>query len=280
MSARTTLWAVLLGMAGIATRLFAGEELPVSAPVKTEPMVVATQQNLTTSGPVPAPKEDISGLSHGLQEIVRMVQSGTDTNVVLSFIENSPIAYSPSADDIIRLHNLGVPSPVIIALLRHGGRMRDQQMQSAQFSRVPVISTADWYSNYYSLPGATNEFPFVNPVFPVYTYSYPIWWFAWSPGFWFGYLWPYYNCGFWPRNSWWYVAPNNGYYPRGSWGYYSRTVIEPRSSWMNAPRPDPGYVAHPAPVPGAMPPVNYSAPPSYRGGAVPPAASASRGRGR
>ena len=221
-------------------------------------------------------------LSSGLEEIVRMVQSGADTNVVLSFIENSPVAYSPGADDVIALHKLGVPSSVIVALLQHGGRLRDQQMQAALTNRVPLMTAADWYASSNSQPQNNTETAIVNSVFPVFTFSYPIWWFAGSPGFWFGYLWPYYNCGFVPRNSWCYVAPVNSRYPRGSWGSYSRTVNEPRSSYNPTPPANPAYIARPVgpPAPARVPRVNYPSSPSYRAAPVAPPSPSQRGKGR
>src|SRR5436309_2877345 len=54
--------------------------------------------------------EDVK-LSAGISEIVKMVRADTDSAVIQAHIENSPIAYYPSAEEIIYLHQLGTPSP-------------------------------------------------------------------------------------------------------------------------------------------------------------------------
>jgi len=274
MKTRTALFTIWLSIVTGGVKLSAGEEARSAGP----PVQNAPENTQDVGKVIPVPNGEIAKLSSGLQDIVRLVRSGASNEVVLSFIENSPIAYFPGAEDVIRLHELGVPAPVIIAILRHGSQVREQQLQAAQTNHLPALSTAEWYWN--SSSQTTNQNGFVNSAFPVVTFSYPIWWFAGSPGFWWGYLWPYYNCGFWPRNSWCYVPPRNNSYPRGSWGAYSRKVAEPRASFTPTPRPIPSYVARPAAPPMAVPRPNYSAAPASRGTVVSPGPVAPRGRGR
>src|SRR3989442_963628 len=59
-------------------------------------------------------------LSYGLDEIAKMVQAGVEPEVVQAFIENSAIAYAPNGGDVVHMHELGAPSQVVAALIRHG----------------------------------------------------------------------------------------------------------------------------------------------------------------
>src|SRR5438128_2436929 len=66
--------------------------------------------------------EDVK-LSAGIGAIVKMVRADTDPAVIQTHIENSPIAYYPSAEEIIYLHQLGTPPTIVSALIRHGGEL-------------------------------------------------------------------------------------------------------------------------------------------------------------
>ena len=55
-------------------------------------------------------------LPRGLTEVVRLVGSGVGDDVVISYIQNTPVP-KPTASDLIELHRAKVPSAVIVALL-------------------------------------------------------------------------------------------------------------------------------------------------------------------
>ena len=57
-----------------------------------------------------------SKLPAGLAEVVRLVGSGVENEVILSYIQNSSVP-KPTASDLIELHRAKVPSSVIVALL-------------------------------------------------------------------------------------------------------------------------------------------------------------------
>ncbi len=209
--ATMTVATVFLAAQNEATGTNPPNQGPLPAAVTTQ----ASDAEVTNAGPAPTA---IPKLSYGLEEVVKMVQSGAGTDVVLSYVENSPLAYAPTADDVIRLHELAVPSPVIVAILRHGGKLRTQQMQANQQNQAPVVRPTAAAPNYYSsynnsdiaTPAADSTYAYAG--YPAYSYYYPSYypsyWYGSYPGFWFGYTWPYYNCGH--------------YYSHGSWGYYPR----------------------------------------------------------
>ncbi len=57
-------------------------------------------------------------LSPGLAEIIRLAQAHVDENVILAFIHNSGQTYSPTADEILYLSDLGLSQTVVAALFK------------------------------------------------------------------------------------------------------------------------------------------------------------------
>src|SRR6266542_927638 len=114
-----TLLATLAGAMVGATLFSAKAELEKqkdnsgAAPVTDE----ATRKTASTkeTGQTKTQPEDVR-LSAGISEIVKMVRSDTDASVIQAYVENSPIAYYPSAEEIIYLHQLGT-SPAIVSAL-------------------------------------------------------------------------------------------------------------------------------------------------------------------
>jgi hypothetical protein len=69
-------------------------------------------------------------LSAGVADILKMIDGGIDPAVIETYIQNSNIAYYPSADEILQLHKAGVPSQIITALIRRGTELRGQHAQA------------------------------------------------------------------------------------------------------------------------------------------------------
>ncbi|HYT60445.1 MAG TPA: hypothetical protein VEL06_09755, partial [Haliangiales bacterium] len=65
-------------------------------------------------------------LSFGVDEVVKMYQGGVETDVILNYVENSSVPYHLNAEEIVQLHDIGVPSPIVTALIRHGAKMQQQ----------------------------------------------------------------------------------------------------------------------------------------------------------
>src|SRR5262245_26534026 len=70
-------------------------------------------------GPTMASEAMIAPLSGDLNEVMKLARAGVDEAVMLSYVQNSPVANQPSADDILRLRQAGVSSKVISAILQH-----------------------------------------------------------------------------------------------------------------------------------------------------------------
>src|SRR5687767_5029354 len=62
-------------------------------------------------------------LSAGLPEIVKMHKAGVDASVLMAYVRNSPVAYHPSAKEVIYLRDQGVSFELISAMLQRGGEL-------------------------------------------------------------------------------------------------------------------------------------------------------------
>jgi len=76
-------------------------------------------------------------LSPGLADIVRFAQAHVDENVILAFIHNSGQTYSPTADEILYLSDLGLSQTVIAALFK---QTPPAEPEIAAASPAPVVS--------------------------------------------------------------------------------------------------------------------------------------------
>jgi hypothetical protein len=196
---------------------------PVNPP-KTARVPVKTNGATSTK----APRE--ARLSAGLDDILKLTQAGVDETVILAFIESSPVAYRPSAPEILKLRELGISPPVISALLRRGEEVRkraaDAQREAAarnaaQTPPAPAVSDPPPQQPQQPQPATpppcVNYTPVVYPVaYPTVVYaSYPT--YRYSPVVSFGSRHCYY-----PRSYYSYSC-----YPRGRsyGGFYSRSSL-------------------------------------------------------
>jgi hypothetical protein len=76
--------------------------------------------------------------SAGVNEILNMVQAGVSTEVIKTYIENSPVAYSLSAADVIALKEHAVPDELTTALMKRGATLRMQVPQSVALNATPL----------------------------------------------------------------------------------------------------------------------------------------------
>jgi hypothetical protein len=142
-----------------------------------------------------APEQKAGGAANyaaGVGEILQMIQAGVSTEVIKAYIENSPIAYSLSASDIIALKNHTVPDDLTTAMLKRGASLRSQTSQTNHLVAVPLASlrasprygaldpeSYEYFQYYYLYPrtlAAANErlySPYSSfPGFAPYSYGY------------------------------------------------------------------------------------------------------------
>jgi hypothetical protein len=138
-----------------------------------------------------------------VSDVVKMAEAGVDEKAVLSYIDNSP-GFRLNADDIIYLHEKGVSTTVITALLQHGPRMQVAQaapatVQFQQPAQVQPQQSAP-VEQTYAQP-AQSVYVAPPPVVytqPSYVYNYPTYYPSYSyfasPGY--CYSRPYFSFGF------------------------------------------------------------------------------------
>src|SRR5260221_11418636 len=54
-----------------------------------------------------------------LAEVIRFTESGVDESVMLAYITNSENSFNLGADEIIYLNDIGIPAPIVRAMLQH-----------------------------------------------------------------------------------------------------------------------------------------------------------------
>ena len=64
--------------------------------------------------------------SEGFDDLVKLIKSGINEEVVLAYVNSSPSAYDLAVDEILYLNDLGVSPKVITAAVDHGKLLRSQ----------------------------------------------------------------------------------------------------------------------------------------------------------
>jgi hypothetical protein len=149
-------------------------------------------------------------LSYGVPDVVKLYSSGVDKEVIVSYVENSKVAYQLNANDIIQLHELGMPSDVVAVMIRHGAQVLQQgidaslqyQQEAAAQSQAADAAAA----NTYAAPTAA----------PAPQSSVSVTYIGGNPGNGF-YSYPAYYPSYYPYAYSYYSYPR---YYRGSFGSY------------------------------------------------------------
>jgi hypothetical protein len=162
----------------------------------------------------PMPRRPVSA---GIADILKMAESGVDSSVIKSFAENYPVAYHPSADEIIALHDAGISSEIITALLRRTGEMQSKQVEAvspAVALRSEVRKPAVVYETPQNVVQTVAPQPaappvtyvnssYVYPTYPTYSYAYA------SPLYYSSaYCYRPYSYSYWPRSYCWPSWPS------------------------------------------------------------------------
>ena len=74
--------------------------------------------------------------SAGVDEVLQMMRAGVSTEVMKTYIENSPIPYSLTAKDIIALKDQAVPDDLTTAMLKRGATLRAQVAEAGKASAL------------------------------------------------------------------------------------------------------------------------------------------------
>jgi hypothetical protein len=183
-----------------------------------------------------------SNLSPGLSEIIKLAQAHVDESVILAYVKNSGQVFSPTADEILYLSDLGLSQDVIGALVKTGlpaaGPQSPQAIATAPVAAPPPVATPAP-----TAPPAAESQPDPGPsVFYNDLASYGAW--LQQPDY--GLCWqptvetidpswrPYVDAGQWMYSDYgWYWQSDY------TWGWavfhYGRWVNVPRRGWLWVP---------------------------------------------
>lgn len=134
--------ALMPSMALAGTTLLSGceEETKATAATTTTNGVLAavatnapppTNVTAVSAEPVAKPIAAPPSLSPGVDEIVQLAQANVGDDVLLAYIENSSANYNVKVEEILYLHDLGLSTQVVSAMVRHSQGMRDQAASNA-----------------------------------------------------------------------------------------------------------------------------------------------------
>src|SRR5674476_1502850 len=109
--------------------------------------VTAGYVSLANGQPVPPPMSDSALPANippgsALAEVVKLVQSGVDADIVKNYIANSASAFNLDADKIISLTDVGVPTDLVNAMMEH-----DKNFSVAPIAPSPAPAPADDQNN-------------------------------------------------------------------------------------------------------------------------------------
>jgi hypothetical protein len=119
-----SLWLLLFGTATVlligAFARFDTNSPTETADISTPP---AAPDSSTNTAPPPAAKPAVgptlpADLSPGLADVIKLAQAHVGDDTLLAYIQNSGLAYSPSADELLYLSDIGVSQNVLAALVK------------------------------------------------------------------------------------------------------------------------------------------------------------------
>jgi len=233
------------------------EAVPGEAPALTN-LAEAQIHPVSTNQPVP-PKVK---LSPAAAELAKLAASGVDQGVMLAYVTNSQSTFNLTAEEIIYLNDLGLPGPVVTAMIQRDQVLKEQGQNALLSSSTPVTSlpaptpapaqVAPQPTAPPSVPPPSDYPTEPPPTPPAEDVSYSTFYDSLAPyGTWvyvsgYGSCWrptvvavnptwqPYYNCGHWVYTDcgWYWMSDY-------SWGWapfhYGRWFHHSHWGWCWAP---------------------------------------------
>lgn len=166
---------------------------------------IDTNTAAAAASPSPSPgaaNVTLSALPSGVSEVMKMFKGGIPADIMTSYVNNSPLSFYLSADNIISLQQQGLPTPVLTAMIRRYGEMQRQTgMAAGVAGQVPAQAPVPKYYSYAPEDAAASfdtalqaraasSYTYVAaPTYPVYTSVYP----DYYDPFYYPYSYPFYG---------------------------------------------------------------------------------------
>lgn len=152
-------------------------------------------------------------MSPAVRGVVKMVRSGVSEDVVRVYVENAPAPFNVSADDIIRLGELGVSPALTTSMLKHDRALRDNPNIVAATTPAPAPPANQAAVTAPLVPGAvgspaSDEVVYNNLAPYGYWNDVPGYGWNWQPYSWLGYN---YYPWFWLGFGSWANCPGRGW---------------------------------------------------------------------
>ena len=101
----------------------------------------------STAVQMPAVATPTPALPSGVSEVMKLFKGGITADIMVSYINNSPLSFYLSADNLIALQNEGVPAPVLMAMIQRFGELQRQtQTANSAASQYQAQSTPAQYA--------------------------------------------------------------------------------------------------------------------------------------
>src|SRR6266404_9993281 len=99
----------------------------------------APAKPISTEKPIPSNIR----LTESLAGMIGLANSGVDEHVMLAYVTNSAGTFSLGPEEIIYLNDIGVPAPVVTAILQHDHMMVESAVNAARPPLVPNTEPTD-----------------------------------------------------------------------------------------------------------------------------------------
>jgi hypothetical protein len=189
------------------------------AQTTSSPDIPTVPENSVAPATLPSDIDPVSPLG----QVIRLLQSGVDESIILTYITNATAPFNLTTDDVIYLTDLGTPTEIMTAMIQH-----DQQMNvpvsaappppPPDPSQPPVQATEDYFYGALAPYGSWVNLP-----------NYGLCWQPCAGSYNSGWT-PYCTQGQWDyTDSGWYWMSNY------SWGWctfhYGRWFHDPHRGW-------------------------------------------------
>ncbi len=152
-----------------AAAVFAfAQEAPAATTTTTvAPLIISGRQSVRPAGTYSA----------GIADVIRMLDAQVEAQVILAYIQNSPIPFDPEATELIALKEHGGSTELLMALLHHGDELRLQLAQAQSAVNPPTAAAAYDYAPEMAYPAYPYGYPDSSYApYPATYYSYAYGW--------------------------------------------------------------------------------------------------------
>jgi hypothetical protein len=153
---------------------------PANSSPAVAPLILSGRQSARPAGT----------FSPGVTEIIKMLDAKVETEVLLAFIQNSPIPYNPDAAELIALKEHGASTEILTSILHHGDELRVRLAQAESSNSPPPATPTYDYASATAPPAAYAPAPYPDSG----GFAYPAGYYGYGYGYGYGYRAPW-VCG-------------------------------------------------------------------------------------